>query len=101
GPAALRALVVHHAGRKQFTEARGYSATLLQSPRATFADRLEHLVVLHGAKDATFRTFLANTQRDAATNAVMAADLVTRLSGLGLGGEAITWTKTLSSEMRN
>jgi tetratricopeptide (TPR) repeat protein len=101
GPAALRALIVHHTGRKQFTEAQSYSTTLLQSPRATFGDRLEHFVVLHGAKDASFRTFLAQTQREAATNAVMAADLVTRLSGLGLGGEAITWTKTLSPERRS
>ncbi len=101
GPAALRALVVHHAGRKQFTAAQSYSTTLLQSPRATFADRLEHLVVLHGAKDASFRMFLGHTQREAATNALLAADLVTRLSGLGLGGEAVIWTKTLANEVRN
>lgn len=98
---ALRALVAHHASRRQFAEAEGYSTSLLRATNAMFADKLEHLSILHGAKNPAFNQFLETTQRDAATNALHASDLVTRMAALGLPAEAIAWTKTLPATVEN
>jgi len=97
---ALRALVVHHAGRKQFADAERYSAALLQSTNAVFSDKLEHLVILHRGQSASLNDFLARVQRDAATNALQSADVVLRLTLLGDAADAVTWTKTLPTEMQ-
>ena len=98
---ALRSLVVHHANRKQFTEAERYSAILLRATNATFSDTLEHLTILHGAKSPGFDQFFETTRRAAATNSLHASDLVTRLTALGLAAEAIVWTKTLPPSVQN
>jgi tetratricopeptide (TPR) repeat protein len=98
---ALRSLVVHYANRKQFAEAERYSARLLQATNAMFGDKLEHLTILHGAKNPQFNHFLEATQREAATNALHASDLVTRMTALGLATDAIAWAKTLPAPMQN
>lgn len=98
---ALRSLVVHHANRKQFAEGERFSAILLRATNATFGDKLEHLTILHGAKSPAFDSFLKTTEGEAATNALHASDLVTRMTVLGMAAEAIAWTKTLPAAARN
>lgn len=97
---ALRALVVHHAARKQFGEAGRHSTALLRSTNVLFGDKLEHLAILHGSQGAELKSFLAKVQGEAATNALYAADLVTRMSALGQAREAVAWTKTLPLEVQ-
>ena len=99
GP-ALRALVTHHAARQQFGEAQHYSALLLRNRAATFGDRLEHLAVLRGAQSPEFNPFLEALQRDSATNAVRAADLVTRMVALSIAREAVVWVKSLPTDVQ-
>jgi predicted Zn-dependent protease len=97
---ALRALVVHHMARREFAEAAQYSTLLLNGTNAAFGDRVEHLSVLHGAKSSDFDSFLSTIQRQATTNAIAAADVVSRMIALGLAAEAITWSKSLPPDLQ-
>jgi hypothetical protein len=101
GTQASRALVAHHLGRRQFADAERFSTALLRNTNSIFADRLEHLAVLRGGNSPQFDSFVATLQRQAATNAFAAADLVTRLTGLGAANEAITWVNSLPPSIRN
>jgi predicted Zn-dependent protease len=98
---ALRALLVHHAGRRQFADAERYSTALLRLTNSTWSDKLEHLTVLRGAQSPQFESFLSTLQRDSATNVFAAAELVTRMTELGAATNAIAWVKSLPAEMRN
>ena len=98
---AGRALVIHHEGKRQFVEAEKFSNAVLRDPTSTFADRLEHLSVLHGGKNPQFDSFLATVQREAGTNAPAAADLVTRLTELGRASDALAWVQTLPATLRD
>ena len=97
---AGRALVVHHEGRRQFAEAEQFSSVVLRDPTSAFADRLEHLAVLHAGKNPQFDSFLAGVQREAATNALAAADLITRLTELGRATNALAWVQTRPAAFR-
>ncbi len=98
---ALRALVVHHLARRQFPDATRYSTLLLNGTNAMFSGKLEHLSILHSAKSAELGAFLGTLQGQAKTNSLQAADLVSRMTALGLGIEAIAWSQTLPGEIRN
>ena len=98
---ALRALIIHHTARKQFAEAQRYSVLLLRNRAASFGDHLEHLAVLHGGKSPEFNRFLETVQHAAATNAVKATDLVTRMVSLSMAREALAWAKSLPAPMQS
>ena len=100
GVQALRALMVHHAGRRQFAEAERYSTALLRNPNSTFNDKLEHLAVLRGAQSPQFDSFLATVKREVGTNVFSAAELVTQLTSMGAADKAIDWVKSLPPAMQ-
>ncbi len=97
---ALRALVVHFAGRRNFADAARYSASLVQVTNSLWSDKLEHLGVLRGAESPGFDPYLATLQTGAGTNAFAAAELVTRLTELGLAERALAWVKSLPASMQ-
>lgn len=97
---ALRALVVHFAGRRNFADAARYSASLVQVTNSLWSDKLEHLGVLRGAESPGFDPYLATLQAGAATNAFAASELVTRLTELGLAERALAWVKSLPAPMQ-
>ena len=101
GAQARRALMVHHLARREFAEAERFSTALVADPNNTFADKLEHLTVLHGGKSPQFDNFLATLQRQAATNVFAAGELVTRLIELGMASNGITWVKSLPKSFRD
>jgi len=98
---ALRSLMVHHQARRRFPDAMRYSTLLLSGTNAVFGDKLEHLSILHHAKNPELPGFLTTLQQQAGTNVLHAADLVSRMTALGLAVEAIAWSKTLPSEIQN
>ena len=101
GANASRALIAHHLARRQFVEAQRYSAQLLATTNAAFSDRLQHLTILRGAKDPAFDSTLSSLQREAGTNAVHVGDLLARMTALGLGSNALAWSRTFPASLRD
>jgi tetratricopeptide (TPR) repeat protein len=97
---ALRALAVHHAGRRRFAEAERFSTALLRLTNSTWSDKLEHLAILRGAQSPQFDSFLTGLQRDSGTNVFAASELVTRMTELGVATNAITWVKSMPASMQ-
>lgn len=100
GAQAQRSLMVHYLARRDFHQAERFSTALLNGTNSTFADKLEHLTVLHGSKSPKFESFMATAQKEVGTNIFAAAELVNRLTELGAGKDAIAWTKTLPATMQ-
>ena len=100
GAAASRALIAHHLVRREFAEAQPYSKRLLGGTNALFADKLQHLTILRGAKAPEFDSTLLQLQKEAGTNALQIADVISRMAALGLAGDAIAWSKTLPASIR-
>ena len=98
---ALRSLAVHHLRRKEFAVAQEFSTRLLNHPRASFLDKLEHLTILHSAKEPGFDAFLIVLERQASTNALLASELGSRLVALGEPERALDWLKNLPADIRD
>jgi tetratricopeptide (TPR) repeat protein len=101
GAHALRSLAALELGKRAYREARDYSSQILQKPQVTFADKLQHLAILHHAKDAGFDSFRQTLQGQAQTNALLVHELAGHLVNLGRPAEALAWIKGLPAPIQN
>ena len=67
-PVALRWLVGDAIGRQDLDAARTFSEELLQQPRASLEDQLQHLEVLKQSSDGALPAFVESLERQYATN---------------------------------
>jgi hypothetical protein len=101
GPPALRSLISESLLRSDASGALENSTRLLAGQQANLGDRLQHLGILKQLKSSTFDPQLEAVQREAATNAVKAAQMAAWMTADDLSSESAAWLNTLPSTVRN
>ena len=92
---ALRSLIADRLLHNDATGALDYSTQLLANAQATLGDRLQNLGILKLLKSPALTVQLNALQRDAATNAAMAAQTASWMEANGFLTETVGWLKTL------
>ncbi len=95
GAPALRSLIADRLAHADADGALDYSTQLLASAPATLNDRLQNLGILKRLQSPALTTQLSALQRDAATNAAMAAQTASWMEANGFLPETAGWLKTL------
>ncbi len=97
---ALRSLIADRLLQHDASGALDYSTQLLANAQATLNDRLQNLGILKQLQSPALATQLNALQRDAATNAVMAAQTASWMEVNGFLSEAAGWLNTLSTNIQ-
>jgi len=100
GTPALRSLITDRLSHDDGDGALVFSAQLLAGAQATFSDRLQNLSILKRTQSSALATQLNALQRDAATNATMAAETATWMENNGFVAETAGWLKTLPVKIK-
>ena len=95
GLPALRSLIADRLMNNDAPGALDYSTQLLANARATLNDRLQYLGILKRLQSPALTVQLNALQRDAATNAAMAAQTASWMEANGFLPETAGWLKTL------
>ena len=77
-----------------------YSTQLLSNSQATLNDRLQNLDILKRLQSPALAVQLNALQRDAATNATMAAQTATWMESNGFLAETVGWLRTLPANIQ-
>ena len=80
--------------------ALNYSTQLLANAQATVNDRLQHLGILKRLQSPALTVQLNALQRDAATNATMAAQTARWMESNGYLSETVGWLNTLPASIQ-
>jgi predicted Zn-dependent protease len=100
GPPALRSLIADRLLHDDASGALNYSTQLLANAQATLNDRLQNLGILKRLQSPALTVQLNALQRDAATNAAMAAQTASWMESNGFLSETISWLKTLPANIQ-
>jgi hypothetical protein len=100
GPPALRSLIADRLMHDDGNGALDYSTQLLANAQANLNDRLQNLGILRRVQSAALTTQLNALQRDAATNAAMAAQTASWMQANGFLPETVSWLKTLPANIQ-
>lgn len=100
GPPALRSLIADRLVHEDASGALDYSTQLLANAQATLNDRLQNLGILKRLQSPALTVQLNALQRDAATNAAMAAQAATWMESNGFLSETVGWLKTLPASIQ-
>ena len=100
GPTALRALTADRLQHKDAAGALNYSTQLLSSGQPTVSDRLQNLDILKVLQNPSLAVQLAALQRDAATNATMAAQTAGWMEANGFLADTVGWLSALSTNIQ-
>ena len=100
GPPALRSLVADRLMHDDAVGALNFSTQLLANAQATLNDRLQHLGILKRLQSSALTVQLNDLQRDAATNAVMAAQTASWMEENGFLFETVRWLNTLPASIQ-
>ncbi|MCU0783704.1 MAG: hypothetical protein MUF81_06580 [Verrucomicrobia bacterium] len=98
GTVAPRSLVVDASGCKDFGPARTFSEALLQRPRASLEDQLQHLDVLKPSPTGALPAFVESLERQYATNPPAIYCLALWMAGNDRTDGDIAWIKALYRE---
>jgi hypothetical protein len=98
---ALRSLIADCLIHDNAEEALNYSTQLLTNAQATLNDRLQHLGILKRLQNPALTTQLNALQRDAATNATMAAQTASWMESNGFLGDTVGWLKSLPASIQS
>ena len=97
---ALRSLIADRLLQRDAAGALVYSTQLLTNAQAALSDRLQNLGILKQLQSPALAAQLKALQRDAATNAVMAAQTASWMEVNGFLPEAAGWLNTLSTNIQ-
>jgi predicted Zn-dependent protease len=100
GPSALRSLIADRLLHNDASGALNYSTQLLANAQATLNDRLQQLGILKRLQSSALATQLNALQRDAATNAAMAAQTASWMEANGFLSVTVSWLKTLPASIQ-
>jgi predicted Zn-dependent protease len=100
GSPALRSLIADRLLHDDAPGALDYSTQLLANAQATLNDRLQNLGILKRVQSSALTTQLNALQRDAATNATMAAQTASWMEANGFLSETVSWLKTLPASIQ-
>jgi predicted Zn-dependent protease len=100
GPSALRSLIADRLLHNDASGALNYSTQLLANAQATLNDRLQQLGILKRLQSSALATQLNALQRDAATNAAMAAQTASWMEANGFVSDTVSWLKTLPASIQ-
>lgn len=100
GPPALRSLIADRLMHNDASGALDYSTQLLAGAQANLNDRLQHLGILNRLQSPALTNQLIALQRDAATNAVMAAQTASWMEDNGFLSETVRWLNTLPANVQ-
>ena len=100
GPAALRSLIADRLIHNDAGGALDYSKQLMAGGQAGMEDRLQNLGILKTMQSPALAGQLSALQRDAATNAAMAAQTVSWMEASGFTSEAVRWLGTLPATVQ-
>ena len=100
GPLALRSLLADRLLHGDASGALDYSTRLLANAEATLNDRLQHLGILKRLQSPALAARLDVVQREAATNAAMAAQVASWMEANGFLSETVSWLKTLPASIQ-
>jgi hypothetical protein len=100
GLPALRSLVADRLMHDDASGALNFSTQLLANAQANLNDRLQHLDILKRLQSPDLAAQLNALQRDAATNAVMAAQTASWMEANGFLSETIHWLNTLPANIK-
>lgn len=100
GPPALRSLIADRLLHDDASGALDYSTQLLANAQATLNDRLQNLGILKRVQSSALATQLNALQRDATTNAAMAAQTASWMEANGFLSETVSWLKTLPAKIQ-
>ena len=95
GPPALRSLVADGLLHGDTSGALNYSTQLLANAQANLNDRLQHLGILKRLQISALTNQLSALQRNAVTNAPMAAQIAAWMEQNGFQSETVRWLNTL------
>lgn len=101
GAPALRSLISDSLMRKDAAGALTYSTRLLAGAQANLGDRLRQLDILESLQSSELAVQLNALQRDAATNAVMAAQTAAWMEANGMISQTVGWLNTLPANLRD
>ena len=97
---ALRMLIADSLTHNDNDGARKFSEQLLAKPKATFADRLQHLGILKKVPGKDFPKQFVTLQQ-AATNAPNVVQMAIWMQANDLSAEAVQWLNKLPPKLRN
>jgi predicted Zn-dependent protease len=97
---ALRSLVADRLMHNDAAGALDYSSQLLTNAQATLTDRLQQFGILKRLQSPALTARLNALQRDAATNAAMAAQTASWMESNGFLPETAAWLNTLSANLQ-
>jgi len=97
---ALRSLIADRLLKRDAPGALDYSTQLLANAQTTLDDRLQNLGILKQMQSPALAAHLSALQRDAATNAVMAAQTASWMEANGFLSGAAGWLNTLSTNIQ-
>jgi predicted Zn-dependent protease len=100
GSPALHSLIADRLLHDDASGALDYSTQLLANAQATLNDRLQHLGILKRLQSPALAVQLNALQRDAATNAAMAAQTASWMESNGFLSETASWLKTLPANIQ-
>ena len=100
GPLALRSLIADRLMHNDGDDALNYSTRLLAGAQATLNDRLQHLAILKSLQSPALTAQLNALQRDATTNAAMAAQTASWMESHGYLSESFAWLNTLPANIQ-
>jgi hypothetical protein len=100
GLPALRSLVADRLLHDDASGALNFSTQLLANAQANLNDRLQHLGILKRLQSPNLTNQLNALQRDAATNAAMAAQTASWMEENGFLSETIHWLNTLPANIK-
>jgi len=97
---ALRSLIADRLMHDDANGALNYSTRLLAKAQATLNDRLQYLGILKRLQNPALTVQLNALQRDAATNAAMAAQTASWMEANGFLAGAADWLNTLPANIQ-
>jgi predicted Zn-dependent protease len=100
GVAATRWLAADAFARKDMETARDLSVQLLADPRATMADRLQHLDILGQMRSPDFAQAVAETQKVAMTNGTTIYAVSSWMVSRDLASQAMEWLTNLPAAVQ-
>jgi predicted Zn-dependent protease len=102
---ALRSTALHHLAEdaeanKSFAKALAYSKEILQSPSATFTDKIGHLVLLQEAKSSEAAPWLATLKAEAGKSPATAFALGRWMASAENSTNALRWLQSLPATVQ-
>jgi predicted Zn-dependent protease len=97
---ALRSLIADRLMHDDVAGALNFSTQLLANAQAALNDRLQHLGILKRLQSPALTAQLNALQRDAATNAAMAAQTASWMEENGFLSETVRWLNTLPANIQ-